>query len=50
MYRGTDHAGKAQGGPMYFIVEGLGKMETTRAGILLFRDVSVAFPEFNPIN
>ena len=25
MYRGTDHAGKAQGGPMYFIVEGLGK-------------------------
>jgi len=25
MYRGTDHKGQAQGGPMYFIVEGLGK-------------------------
>ena len=25
MYRGTDHSGQVQGGPMYFIVEGLGK-------------------------
>ena len=24
MYRGRDHAGRVQGGPMYFIVEGLG--------------------------
>ena len=25
MYRGTDHNGQSQGGPMYFIAEGLGK-------------------------
>ncbi len=25
MYRGKDHNGQVQGGPMYFIVEGLGK-------------------------
>ena len=28
MYRGVDSAGKKQGGPMYFIVNGLGKSDS----------------------
>ena len=39
MYRGKDENGVEQGGPMYFIREGLGEMEATFCLICSMRDV-----------
>ncbi len=47
MYRGVDSAGKKQGGPMYFIVNGLGKKWIPVAIFFSFCGMVGALPVFN---
>ena len=47
MYRGLDSAGKKQGGPMYFIVNGLGKKWFPMAMFFSFCGMVGALPVFN---
>ena len=47
MFRGKDSAGKLQGGPMYFIVEGLGKNWKFLAVIFSVAGLVGALPVFN---
>ncbi len=47
MYRGKDSNGKIQGGPMYFIVEGLGKRWKFLAVIFSVAGLVGALPVFN---
>ena len=47
MYRGVDSAGKKQGGPMYFIVNGLGKKWLPMAMFFSFCGMVGALPVFN---
>ncbi len=47
MYRGVDSAGKKQGGPMYFIVNGLGKKWFPMAMFFSFCGMVGALPVFN---
>ena len=47
MYRGVDSAGKKQGGPMYFIVNGLGKKWFPMAIFFSFCGMVGALPVFN---
>ena len=47
MYRGKDSAGKVQGGPMYFIVEGLGKKWMPMAIFFSVAALIGALPVFN---
>lgn len=47
MYRGKDSSGKIQGGPMYFIVEGLGKQWKFLAIIFSVAGLVGALPVFN---
>jgi alanine or glycine:cation symporter, AGCS family len=46
MYRGEDSSGKIQGGPMYFIVEGLGKKWKPLAGFFAFAGLIGCTPMF----
>ena len=50
MYRGRDHTGRVQGGPMYFIVEGLGTKWKPLAMAFVSSDYSAVYQCFNPIN
>ena len=47
MYRGKDSEGKLQGGPMYFIVEGLGKKWWIMAAFFSMAGLVGALPVFN---
>lgn len=47
MYRGKDSAGNTQGGPMYFIMEGLGKHWKPLAILFSFCGLIGALPVFN---
>lgn len=47
MYRGRDSAGEVQGGPMYFIVEGLGKSWKPLAVFFSLAGLIGALPVFN---
>lgn len=47
MYRGKDSEGKLQGGPMYFITEGLGKKWWAMAAFFSFAGLVGALPVFN---
>ncbi|WP_053978019.1 alanine/glycine:cation symporter family protein [Mangrovimonas xylaniphaga] len=47
MYRGKDSAGKLQGGPMYFIIEGLGKSWKPLAVFFSMAGLVGALPVFN---
>ncbi|MEL0644890.1 alanine/glycine:cation symporter family protein [Olleya sp. Ti.3.14] len=47
MYRGKDSAGNTQGGPMYFITEGLGKHWKPLAVLFSFCGLIGALPVFN---
>lgn len=47
MYRGKDSEGKIQGGPMYFIVEGLGKKWKALAVFFSIAGLVGALPVFN---
>ena len=47
MYRGRDSAGEVQGGPMYFIVEGLGKSWKPLAVFFSVAGLVGALPVFN---
>lgn len=47
MYRGKDSAGEVQGGPMYFITEGLGKMWKPMAYFFSIAGLVGALPVFN---
>jgi len=47
MYRGKDSAGKVQGGPMYFIIEGLGKPWKPLAIFFSLAGLIGALPVFN---
>jgi len=47
LYRGKDSDGQLQGGPMYFIVEGLGKSWKPLAVMFSFCGLIGAFPVFN---
>ncbi|WP_418510078.1 alanine/glycine:cation symporter family protein [Corallibacter sp.] len=47
MFRGKDSSGALQGGPMYFIVEGLGKSWKPLAMFFSFCGLVGAFPVFN---
>ncbi|WP_296314013.1 alanine/glycine:cation symporter family protein [Winogradskyella sp. UBA3174] len=47
MYRGKDSAGELQGGPMYFITEGLGKSWKPLAVFFSFCGLLGALPVFN---
>ncbi|MFK7832637.1 MAG: alanine/glycine:cation symporter family protein [Winogradskyella sp.] len=47
MYRGKDSAGELQGGPMYFITEGLGKAWKPLAVFFSFCGLLGALPVFN---
>ena len=47
MYRGKDSAGEIQGGPMYFIMEGLGKSWKPLAMMFAFCCMIGALPVFN---
>jgi len=47
LYRGKDSEGKVQGGPMYFIVEGLGKSWKPLAMFFSFCGLIGALPVFN---
>jgi AGCS family alanine or glycine:cation symporter len=47
MYRGKDSDGKIQGGPMYFIMEGLGKKWKTLAVFFSVAGLVGALPVFN---
>lgn len=47
LYRGKDSEGKVQGGPMYFIVEGLGKSWKPLAVFFSFCGLIGALPVFN---
>ena len=47
MYRGVDSGGKKQGGPMYFIVNGLGKKWFPMAMFFSFCGMVGALPVFN---
>lgn len=47
MYRGRDSEGKVQGGPMYFIVEGLGKNWKPLAAFFSIAGLVGALPVFN---
>lgn len=47
LYRGKDSEGQLQGGPMYFIVEGLGKSWKPLAVMFSFCGLIGAFPVFN---
>lgn len=47
LYRGTDSEGKIQGGPMYFIVEGLGKKWLPLAVLFSVAGLVGALPVFN---
>lgn len=47
MYRGKDSAGNIQGGPMYFIIEGLGKAWKPLAIFFSFCGLVGALPVFN---
>ena len=47
MYRGRDSEGKIQGGPMYFIVEGLGKKWWPMAAFFSVAGLVGALPVFN---
>ena len=47
MYRGVDSAGNKQGGPMYFIVNGLGKKWIPMAMFFSFCGMVGALPVFN---
>ena len=47
MYRGVDSAGNKQGGPMYFIVNGLGKKWIPMAVFFSFCGMVGALPVFN---
>ena len=47
LYRGTDSEGKLQGGPMYFIVEGLGKKWIPLAVLFSVAGLVGALPVFN---
>lgn len=47
LYRGKDSEGKTQGGPMYFIVEGLGKKWKPLAIFFSFSGLIGALPVFN---
>eukprot|EP01093_Parvamoeba_rugata_P001417 TRINITY_DN1181_c0_g1_i7.p1 TRINITY_DN1181_c0_g1~~TRINITY_DN1181_c0_g1_i7.p1 ORF type:complete len:383 (+),score=64.86 TRINITY_DN1181_c0_g1_i7:167-1315(+) len=47
MYRGKDSAGEIQGGPMYFIMEGLGKSWKPLAVFFSFCGLIGALPVFN---
>ena len=47
MYRGKDSAGEIQGGPMYFITEGLGKSWKPLAIMFSFCGLVGALPVFN---
>jgi len=47
MYRGKDSAGEIQGGPMYFIMEGLGKSWKPLAIFFSFCGLIGALPVFN---
>ncbi len=47
MYRGKDSEGKIQGGPMYFIIEGMGKAWKPLAVIFSIAGLVGALPVFN---
>lgn len=47
LYRGKDSAGKLQGGPMYFIIEGLGKKWKALAAFFCLAGMIGALPAFN---
>ncbi|TVZ53336.1 alanine/glycine:cation symporter family protein [Dokdonia sp. Hel_I_53] len=47
MYRGKDSEGKLQGGPMYFIMEGMGKAWKPLAAIFSVAGLVGALPVFN---
>ena len=47
LYRGKDSAGEVQGGPMYFIVEGLGKRWKPLAAFFSAAGLIGALPAFN---
>ncbi len=47
LYRGSDSEGKLQGGPMYFIVEGLGKKWLPMAVVFSIAGLVGALPVFN---
>ena len=47
MYRGSDDAGSIQGGPMYFIIEGLGKKWKPLAVMFSISGLIGALPVFN---
>lgn len=47
MYRGKDSEGKTQGGPMYFIVEGMGKRWKPLAVLFSIAGLVGALPVFN---
>ncbi|MCC1484579.1 alanine/glycine:cation symporter family protein [Winogradskyella immobilis] len=47
LYRGKDSAGELQGGPMYFIMEGLGKSWKPLAVFFSFAGLIGALPVFN---
>lgn len=47
MYRGKDSEGKLQGGPMYFIIEGLGKKWWAMAAFFSLAGLIGALPVFN---
>ncbi|MEL6812414.1 MAG: alanine/glycine:cation symporter family protein [Bacteroidota bacterium] len=47
MFRGKDSAGETQGGPMYFIVEGLGKKWKPLAAFFSIAGLIGALPVFN---
>lgn len=47
LYRGKDSAGKVQGGPMYFIMEGLGKAWWPLAAFFSLAGLVGALPVFN---
>lgn len=47
LYRGKDSEGQIQGGPMYFIVEGLGKKWLPLAGMFSIAGLVGALPVFN---
>ncbi|MGB3775676.1 MAG: alanine/glycine:cation symporter family protein [Leeuwenhoekiella sp.] len=47
MYRGKDSAGEIQGGPMYFIMEGLGKSWKPMAVVFSIAGLVGALPVFN---
>ncbi|MFI8378153.1 alanine/glycine:cation symporter family protein [Leeuwenhoekiella sp. NPDC079379] len=47
LYRGKDDAGEVQGGPMYFIVEGLGKAWKPLAVLFSIAGLVGALPVFN---